>query len=233
MKKLLLSAIIFLSGCASDLTKYPEYNVTVPETKVRLYIEKMNQYDKDPKEYPAVQQAWQKYFIKSNERDADFILRETAIDYSLPAAGYLSILTLGVLPSWCKEYFTYSYSLTRKETNRTFMLSDVHMTLRAYVGWLMIPALFFPNVRYDNGWEVEPATISALKEAASLIYDRNSKLYQQTKQKNWGAPAAKEPEPTAENPEQTATEPETPTPVRKTLSPSVKQTRPEEMDMLW
>ena len=113
------------------------------------------------------------------------------------------------------------------------MLSDVHMTLRAYVGWLMIPALFSPNVRVDNGWEVEPATISALKEAASLIYDKKSKIYQQTKQKNWGAPAAKEPEPTAENPEQTATEPETPTPVRKTLSPSVKQSRPEEMDMLW
>ena len=107
------------------------------------------------------------------------------------------------------------------------MLSDVHMTLRAYVGWLMIPALFFPNVRYDNGWEVEPATISALKEAASLIYDKNSNLYQQKKRKNWGAPAAKEPEPTAEAPEQT----ETSAPVEKTLP--VKQARPEEMDMLW
>ena len=225
MRKLLLFTVVLLSGCASDLTKYPEYNVAVPETKARLYIERANEYDKDPKEYPAVQQAWQKYFIKSNERDADFVLKETAIDYSLPAVGYLSIVTLGVIPFWGKEYFTYSYSLTRKETNRTFMLSDVHMTLRSYVGWLMIPALFSPNVRYDNGWEVEPATISALKEAASLIYDKNSKIYQQTKRKNWGAPVAEEQE------AQTVAEPETSTPARQTLP--VKQARPEEMDMLW
>ena len=55
--------------------------------------------------------------------------------------------------------------------------------------------------------------------------DKNSKIYQQTKQKNWGAPAVKEPEPTEKEPEQTST------PVRKTLP--VRQASPEEMDMLW
>lgn len=193
MKKLLLIAVLLLSGCASDLTKYPHYNVAVPETKARLYIEPMDTYNQDPKQYPVVQQTWQKYFIKSDEHNADFILKETGIDYSLPGVGYLSILTLGIVPSWGKEYFTFSYSLTQKETGRTIMLSDVRMTLRAYVGWLMIPALFSSNVRFDDGWEVEPATVSALKEAVSLIYDKNSKLYQQPVQKKWGAPVAEEP----------------------------------------
>ena len=222
MKKLLVFAILLLSGCASDLTKYPRYNVAVPQAKARLYIAKpdnnyLDRWYSEMLNSREVQQAWQKYFIKSDERNADFILTQTHEENKMggwkTAWATLSILSVGIIPSWPKADFVYSFSLTQRETGKTFFLSDVTTTSRLMSGWLLLPMLFSSDVYYLDDYSSYRAVANAIEEAASLVYNKNSKIYQKTTQKKWGAPVAE--------------------PASATIFAPVKQTTPEDMDAAW
>ena len=233
MKKLLALSLFLLSGCVSDTTVYKHYSVNAPKAKASLFIEKPDytdewKWNQTLSGSPMFQETFSKYFVKSDERHADFILRQTSYKDETGdgtfAWAFFSGFTLGVLPMWGENKITLSYSLTDTKNDRTVQLSDVQTKFRLFFGWLMMPAIIFPGVHFmDDDFDGRSISV-AVEEAASLVYDSDSKLYQQTKRKNWGAPAAKEQAPTAE-------EPGTSTPVEKT--PPVKQTRPEEMDMLW
>ena len=224
MRKLLF-AIVLLSGCASDLTKYPHYNVAVPEAKARLYIAKPDNYlDRWYSEMlnsREVQQAWQKYFIKSDERNADFILIQTRREDKMggweTAWATLSILSVGIIPSWPKSDFVYSFSLTQRETGKTFFLSDVTTTSRLMSGWLLLPMLFSSDVYSMDDHSSYRAVANAIEEAASLVYNKNSKIYQKTTQKKWGAPVA-------EKPAQVQSAP---------VSAPAAPATPEDMDAAW
>ncbi|MBO4521286.1 MAG: hypothetical protein J5787_08790 [Alphaproteobacteria bacterium] len=226
MKKLLFFAVLLLSGCASDLTKYPRYNVTVPQAKASLFIAKPDNYlDKWYQEIlnsPIVKQAWQKYFIKSDERHADFILKQTQWkDNSsglTSTALLLTVLSGGIIPSWAKAEYSYSYTLTRTKTEKTVFLSDVNTTSRMIGGWLLLPTIFSSDVYFMDDNSSFKATANAIEEAASLVYNENSKLYQKTMQKKWGAPVAEEP--AQDNP-------------AASVSAPVAPATPEDMDAAW
>ena len=215
MRKLLF-AIVLLSGCASDLTKYPHYNVALPESKARLYVDALPAIQASP----IVEQAWQKYFIKSDERHADFILKQTQGKDNTSGWGIawatLSILSVGIIPCWTKAEYSFSYSLTQTETEKTIFLSDVNTTSRALSGWLLLPMLFASDVYFFDDNSSFRATANAIEEAASLVYNKNSKLYQKTTQKKWGAPVAE--------PDQSQSAP---------VSAPAAPTTPEEMDAAW
>ena len=224
MKKLFIFAVLLLSGCASDLTKYPRYNVAVPQAKARLFIAKPDGFeDKWYQEIlnsPIVEMAWQKYFIKSDERHADFILKQTEWKDNTSGWGIawatLSILSVGIIPCWTKAEQSYSYSLTQTETEKTIFLSDVNTTSRALSGWLLLPMLVASDVYFFDDNSSFRATANAIEEAASLVYNKNSKLYQKTTQKKWGAPVAE--------PDQNQSAP---------VSIPAAPTTPEEMDAAW
>ena len=224
MKKLLIFALLLLSGCASDLTKYPRYNVVVPQAKARLFIAKpdnnyMDNWYQELLNSPIVELVWQKYFIKSDERHADFILKQTEWKDNTSNWGMawatLSMLSVGIIPSWPKAEYSYSYSLKQTKPEKTIFLSDVNTTSRMLGGWLLLPMLFASDVYFMDDNSSFRATANAIEEAASLVYNKNSRLYQKTTQKKWGAPVAAEP----------AAQSGAPT--------SVGQTVPEDMDAAW
>ena len=225
MKKLLLIAVLLLSGCASDLTKYPRYNVAVPQAKARLFIAKpdnnyMDKWYQEMLNSPIVKMAWQKYFIKSDERHADFILKQT--EWKDNTGGWemtwatLSMLSVGIIPSWPKAKYSYSYSLTQTKPEKTIFLSDVNTTSRMLGGWLLLPMLFASDVYFMDDNSSFNATANAIEEAASLVYNKNSKIYQKTTQKKWSAPVAE--------PDQSQSAP---------VSVPAAPTTPEDMDAAW
>ena len=224
MRKLLF-AIVLLSGCASDLTKYPHYNVALPEAKARLYIAKPDNYlDRWYSEMlnsREVQQAWQKYFVKADERSADFILIQTRREDKTggweTAWATLSILSVGIIPSWPKAEYSYSYSLKQMKPEKTIFLSDVNTTSRMLGGWLLLPMLFASDVYFMDDNSSFKAMANAIEETASLVYNKDSKLYQKTTQKKWGAPVA-------EKPAQVQSAP---------VSAPAAPATPEDMDAAW
>ena len=223
MKKLLLMAVLLLSGCASDLTKYPRYDVAVPEAKARLYIAKpdnyLDEWHSEMLNFREVRQAWQKYFVKADEHSADFILKLT--HWKDKSGGWetawatLSILSAGIIPSWPLNKQSYSFSLMQRETGKTFFLSDVNTTSRLLGGWLLLPMLFSSDVYFMDDYASYRAVANAIEDAASLVYDKNSKIYQTTTQKKWGVPSV------------------SPAVEKAPASVPVKEPNPEEMDMLW
>ena len=216
MRKLLF-AIVLLSGCASDLTKYPHYNVAVPQAKARLYVDALPAIQASP----IVELAWQKYFIKSDERHADFILKQTEWKDNTSGWGMtwatLSMLSVGIIPSWPKAEYSYSYSLKQMKPEKTIFLSDVNTTSRMLGGWLLLPMLFASDVYFMDDNSSFKAMANAIEEAASLVYDKNSKIYQKTTQKKWGAPVA-------EKPAQVQSAP---------VSAPAASATPEDMDAAW
>ena len=193
MKKVLISCLLFLSACASDSTVYKHYPVPDTNKKARLFIAKSRfypeQWYKNMLASAAVQKAWQKHFVKSDEASAEFVLTQN--DYKDKTGGgtmtwaFFSGFTLGVVPFFGKTPLTYSYTLKRTENQRTVFLSDVNVSARAYFGWLMIPAVVFPDVSFGGSFD-DRAMVSAIEEAASLVYDKKSKLYEKVEQRNWG-----------------------------------------------
>ena len=234
MKKLLLFAVVLLSGCASEIAVFEQYNVQVPQNKATLGIEKtINWYRKNPFESANVQKMWQKYFAKSAPQTADFILTEKEQrDCSCPWDA-ITILSVAIIPTWGTAKCTYSYSLTQRETGKTVMLSDVQGKSRIFTGFLMMPALFFPDVSVmipnDYYLTSAPAMASAIEEAASMVYNPNSPLYQQTPRRTPSAPI-KQSSPAAQ------TEQASPAPAAAPSSPPAapaKEPNPKEMDLLW
>lgn len=226
MKKLLLFVVVLLSACARDITVYRHYDIAEPTSKARLHIAEPDNIDRPQYENvlnaPVVQQTWQKYFTKSDRESADFILTQTERD-NTPRDWdggfvFLSILSLGVIPSWESYETTYKHSLTQTQNNKTVFLSDIKERTRYYTGWLLLPAVFSSKNRViANRNRLSPWTpdvlANAIKEAASLVYDRNSRLYQQLRR--WTPPAP--------------VKQETAVPV----STPAKEPTPEDMDLLW
>ena len=195
MKKLLLFAVVLLSGCARDITVYQHYDIDTPASKARLYIgkppnavERLHQAFLDN---PAVQKSWRKYFLPSNEQTADFILTyrgkiDPDNDMNLPS--FLNGFTLGIIPTWGTYTNIYSFSLTQRETGRTIDLSDIKEKVRLYTGWLLLPMAFSSKTSVGEDSPGAAAVLgNAIEEAASLVYDTNSRLYQQTPR--WTPPA--------------------------------------------
>lgn len=172
MKKLLLFTVVLLSGCARDLTQYPHYNVAEPDEKAKLYI--------DNSDETYVKPALREYFIPSSKQDADFILKFEKEDTKDGNGGFclLSLATLFVVPCWHTPEITYSYSLTDVAAGNVVQLSGVHTKIREYFGWLLIPMLISSDIKKASveRYQAKAASI-ALKEAASLIYNPNSRLY--------------------------------------------------------
>jgi len=231
MRKFLLSSVVLLSGCVSDTTVYKHYPVAAPTEKASLFVEKPSNYRDDwdwnfkMSMSSAFQGTFQKYFMKTDERNADFILRQTYYKDNTSGGSmtwaFFSGFTLGILPMWAEGKATLSYSLTDTQNKRTVQLSDVPTKGRFFFGWLMMPAILFPGVHFLDDDVEGRAFASAMEEAASLIYNKNSKLYQIPAQKKWGTPIG---EPTQEKaPAQTAV----PTPA------PAKEPNPEEMDAVW
>ena len=212
MKKLLLFAVVLLSGCAKDLTQYPLYNVAEPDEKARLYI------DNNDEKY--VKPALREYFIPSSKQDADFILKFEKEDTKDGNGGFclLSLATLFIVPCWHTPEITYSYSLTDVATEKVVQLSDVHTKIREYFGWLLIPMLISSDVKKASvkRYQAKAASI-AIREAASLIYNPNSRLYKKERKKAVPvAPAVKK------------------TPVPTPAAPvQQKPVGQEDLDMLW
>ena len=233
MKKLLLLAVALLSGCARDITVYRHYDIVEPVSKARLYIAEPDNIDRS--QYgnvlnaPVVQQAWQKFFIKSGRESANFILTQTERDNTPDdwdgGGVLLSVLSLGVIPSWESYETTYKHSLTQTQNNKTVFLTDIKEKTRYYVGWLLLPAVFSSKTRViANRNRLSPWTpdvlANAIKEAASLVYDRNSRLYRQLRR--WTPPAAVEQIPAGNT-----------APASAAMPAPVKETNPEDMDLLW
>lgn len=215
MKKFLVFFLLFLSGCATEIPVSKRYDIQMPQEKASLAIELYpNQIGNDPLDFDSVQQTWQKYFAKADVKKADFVLKETSWmkDCSVSGWTFVSSLTAAIIPSWGKQKCIYTYSLTRRENGKMIFLSDVKGESRLYVGWLFLPAFLFPDMIIDGSNTVSraPAMVSAIEEAASLVYNKNSRLYQQKARKNWGEAAA---EPTPSQSSATAT--------------------PEDMDAAW
>ena len=226
MKKLLLFAVMSLSGCATEIPVSGRFDVQVPQKKASLAIEKtINWYRKDPFESPDVQKMWNRYFAKSSSKTADFILTEKGQRDCTCPWDLITILTVTIVPTWGTAKCTYSYSLTQRETGKTVMLSDIQGKSRIFTGVLMMPVAFFadtsamiPNDYYLTG---SSAMAAAIEEAASLVYNPDSPLYQQTR---WTPPAPAK-QASTENTEPVSAPVAAPTPA--------KEPRPEEMDMLW
>ena len=220
MKKLLVFSLLLLSGCATEIPVSKKYDIQTPQEKASLAIELYpSQIGNNPLDFDSVRQAWQKYFVKADPKNADFVLKETSWmkDCHISGWTFVSSLTAAIIPSWGKQSCTYSYSLTRRENEKTVFLSDVRGQSRLYLGWLFLPAFLFPDMIIDGSNTVAraPAMVSAIEEAASLVYNKNSRLYQQKARKNWG-------EATATTPSQSSA------PV---AAPTVST--PEDMDAAW
>lgn len=176
MKKILVFTIVLLSGCATEIPVSKRYDVSIPAQKATLAIElHPDSRGINPLETLSVRQIRDKYFIEAVPESADFVLKETSWqnDCSMSGWGYLTMGTLGVIPSWGRQGCVFSYSLTRRGSGKTLLLSDVKGETRAYLGWLMMPAIFFPNMMMDleNTSARAPAMASAIEEAASLVYN--------------------------------------------------------------
>lgn len=227
MKKLfLIFSLLLLSACARDITVYQHYDIAEPTSKARLYIAEPDNIDRS--QYgnvlnaPVVQRTWQKYFTKSDRESADFILTQTERD-NTPGDWdggfvFLSILSLGVIPGWESYETTYKHSLTQTQNNKTVFLSDIKERTRYYTGWLLLPAVFSSKTRViANRNRLSPWTpdvlANAIKEAASLVYDRNSRLYRQSRR--WTPPVPVKQE------------------IAAPVSAPAKEPTPEEMDLLW
>lgn len=213
MKKLLFFAVLLLSGCVSDLTKYPHYNVPAPAEKARLYIP--DEYARDSK---PVKKVMREYFLPaSSKQNADFIVtHEKTTDLGIGTTAYFfSALTFWILPTWETEEGRLSFSLTEVDSGRKIDLSDVNIKERYYFSWLLSPMLFSSDVYFMDDYASYRAVANAIEEAASLVYDKNSKIYQTTTQKKWGVPSV------------------SPAVEKAPASVPVKEPNPEEMDMLW
>lgn len=236
MKKLLLFAVVLLSGCVQDLTVYKHYDVAEPSPKARLYLgkpddwyqlnqrvwndQKWRELKEEMKQLPEFQKTYRKYFEDSSEQTADFILKETKHREDgafWPFA--LSELTLFVLPTWLTNKFDYSFSLTNVKTGAEIPLANVSAKERVYFGWLMMPMLFSKNVSTSSVIWIK-AYVSAIEEAASLVYDPNSRLYRQTPRWTPPVPANQAPAVNA-------------APVSAPAVAPAKEPSPEDMDMLW
>ena len=221
MKKLLVFAVLLLSGCVSDITVYKHYDIAAPETKARLHV--TGSY----RDTDAPQKIWLKYFIKSDERNADFVLNvDIRIDTDNNIVGwtFLNVFSLWIIPTWGTYKNAYSFTLTQRETGRTVQLSDITEKVRAYSGWLMLPMAFSSETQSAFNTDSPGASTilgNAIEEAASIVYNKNSLFYKQPVQKKWAAPVNTVP---------AATKDETPT---VTTTAPVKEQSPEEMDMLW
>lgn len=222
MKKLLVFAVLLLSGCVSDLTKYPHYDVPAPAEKARLYIP--DEYARDSK---TVKKVMQKYFLPASSRqNADFIVKlEKSTDLGIGTTAYFfSALTLWILPTWETEEGRFSFSLTEVDSGRKIDLSDISVKERYYYSWLLSPMLFSSKIYFAASDRVYFSYASAIEEAASLIYNPNSRLYRQ--EKKWSAPNTPVKEKPAKKPQEKAPAP-APSP-----SPAPTAT-PEDLDMLW
>ena len=227
MKKLLVFAVLLLSGCVSDLTKYPRYDVPEPAEKAKLYIPNENARDSKP-----VKKAIREYFLPaSSKQTADFIVKlEKSSDRGIGTTAYLfSALTFWILPTWETEEGRFSFSLTDVNTGRKIDLSDVHIKERYYFSWLLSPMLFSSDIYFAASDTVYFSYASAIEEAASLIYDPNSRLYKQ--EKKWSAPNTPVRERTVEKPQEKAPVP-APAPAPSPVSAPTPAT-PEDLDMLW
>ena len=217
MKNLLVFAVLLLSGCVSDITVYKHYDIAAPETKARLHV--TGSY----RDTDAPQKIWQKYFIKSDERNADFVLNvDIRIDTDNNIVGwtFLNVFSLWIIPTWGTYKNAYSFTLTQRETGRTVQLSDITEKVRAYSGWLMLPMAFSSETQSAFNTDSPGASAvlgNAIEEAASIVYDKNSKLYKQPVQKKWGAPVAEEPAQVQSAP----------------VSAPAAPATPEDMDAIW
>ncbi|MBR1944882.1 MAG: hypothetical protein IJ846_01120 [Alphaproteobacteria bacterium] len=224
MKKLLVFAVLLLSGCVSDLTKYPHYDVPAPAEKARLYIP--DEYARDSK---TVKKVMQKYFLPAfSKQNADFIVKhEKTSDLGIGTAAYFfSALTLWILPTWETEEGRLSFSLTEVDSGRKIDLSDVNIKERYYFSWLLSPMLFSSKIYFAASDRVYFSYASAIEEAASLIYNPNSRLYQE--QKKWLAPNTPVKEKNVEKPQE-----KNPSPASAPAPVQPAPATPEDLDMLW
>lgn len=221
MKKLLALSVLLLSGCVSDLTKYPHYTVPESPEKARLYIP----YE-DARNSKPVQKVMRQYFLPASSRQhADFTVEYEKSDDEMQgfASYFFSAITFWILPTWQTREWTVKFSLTDIETGRKTLLSDVHIKDRIYWGWLLSPMLFSSNVYFLTTDHFGLA--SAIEEAASLIYNPNSRLYRQ--EKKWQAPNTPVKEKPVEQPQKKA-------PVAAPAAPAPQKPITEEnMDLLW
>ena len=235
MKKILLFVAVLLSGCARDITVYHHYDIDTPASKARLYIAEPDTSKGGPYQPvlndPVVQKTWKRYFIKSDKQNADFILKLTEWDNepkgSDGACFLFSVLSLGIVPSWESYEGLYKHSLTRTQTGKSVSLSDIKEKTRYYVGWLFLPMAFAPKTRITinrnnfSPW-VPSILANAIEEAASLVYDTNSRLYQQTPR--WTPPAPAKHLPTINA---------APVSAPVAAHAPANEPSPEEMDLLW
>ena len=184
--------MLFLSGCATELPVLKRDDIQIPSEKATLAIEIMtDDYGINPSDMDSVRQTRNKYFTEAEAQKADFVLKETSWrkDCFFGGWSYLTVGTAGFIPTWGRQGCFYSYSLTRRKTGKTVFLSDIRGETRLYLGWLMMPAIFFPNVKMDlkNTLSRVPAMIYAIGEAAFLVYDTNSKLYETVREDSGSA----------------------------------------------
>ena len=226
MKRLLVFAVLLLSGCVSDLTKYPHYDVPAPAEKARLYIPNENARDSKP-----VKKVMREYFLPaSSKQNADFIVKlEKSTDRDIGTTAYFfSALTLWILPTWETEEGRFSFSLTEVDSGRKIDLSDISIKERYYFGWLLSPMLFSSKIYFVVSDAVYFSYASAIEEAASLIYNPNSRLYR--KEKKWSAPNTPVREKPAGKPQEKASAPAL---ASEQFPSSEKTTAPQDLDMLW
>lgn len=232
MKKLLLIFLLLLSGCSSDLSRYPHYNVTEPSEKAKLYIDVSKEHFVDSQS-KIIQQALQEYFIPASKQDADFVLmlEKREEDETNPLLGALSIITIGIIPAVDTLDLTDSYSLTDTTSGTVVRLSDTHTKIKQYFGWLLTPALFFSDVKLGSLRRyAEKAVAVAIKEAASLVYNPNSRLYKAPEKR----PVLKRGKRETEASEQSSVPAAPATTERAPVAPAVqKPVAPEDLDLLW
>ena len=205
MKKLLVFAVLLLSGCVSvaDLTKYPHYDVAEPAEKAKVYIPSGEIAQSTP-----VQRVMKQYFLSASSRqDADFIVKSEEFQPDMSGFGsfFLSGMTLWILPTWSTHELSIPFSLTDVSAGKTIPLSNVRIKEREYYGWLLLPLAFASDTYYMGSDAFSSAYASAMEEAASLIYDSNSRLYRTEKkergrdrpvgERNTESPQGKQPSP--------------------------------------
>jgi len=225
MKKLLVFSVLLLSGCVSvtDLTKYPHYDVQEPTEKARMYISSGTAAESKP-----VKKMMRQYFLTaSSKQEADFIVKSENFQINGNGIGafFLSGMTLWILPTWSTNENSYPFSLMEVSTGKTIRLSDIRVKEREYYGWLLLPLVFAADTYFMISNAYDFALASAIEEAASLIYNPNSRLYQ--KEKKWSAPNTSVREKPVEKPQGKASAP-VPSPV-SAPAPAT----PEDLDMLW
>ncbi|MBO4644509.1 MAG: hypothetical protein J5716_07890 [Alphaproteobacteria bacterium] len=231
MKKILVFAVLLLSGCvsATDLTKYPHYDVIEPTEKARLYIPNENARVSKP-----VQKVMRQYFLTaSSKQAADFIVKGETFQPEMDGIGafFLSGLTFWILPTWSTHENSIPFSLTDVSEGKTISLSNVRVKEREYYGWLLLPLVFASDTYFMVSDAYYFALASAIEEAASLIYNPNSRLYKQ--EKKWSAPNTPVRERTVEKPRKQKPAPAKDETSAITTKPPAKEPSPEEMDMLW